>query len=164
MTVKYTEENRTFLITKGLDPTDAALYLAHFAGRTGAARLLKANRDTPVEQILSPEAVAANSFLEGQTPATLYAWAKEKMNVEVGPAVKQAAVGSSDKIVPYDEIAGCKADSAVKQMAEGSSKKPVGTEGKAEPNEAQQAESQPSKLGQAVRFVVGGVVRMATRS
>ena len=125
MTIKYTEENRTFLIRKGLDPTDAALYLAHFAGRTGAARLLKAHRDTPVEQILSPEAVAANSFLEGQTPATLYAWAKEKMSIEPGPVVKQAAVGSSDKITPHSEIPGCKADNADRQVADASAKKPA---------------------------------------
>lgn len=117
MTLRYTEENRIFLIRKGLDPTDAALYLAHFAGRTGAARLLKAHRDTPVEQILSPEAVAANAFLKGQTPATLYAWAKEKMNVEVGPAVRKAAVGTSGKVTKYHDIPGCKADSAGKQMA-----------------------------------------------
>ena len=145
MTIRYTEENRTFLIRKGLDPTDAALYLAHFAGRTGAARLLKANRDTPVEQILSPEAVEANSFLKGQTPATLYAWAKEKMNVEAGPVVKRAAVGYSDKVTPHSEIPGCKADSGEKRMAKAK-------------------DAEPSKLRQAVRFVVGGVVRMATRS
>ena len=35
MTIKFAEENRTYLIMHGLDPTEAALYLAHFAGRTG---------------------------------------------------------------------------------------------------------------------------------
>ena len=159
MTVQYTEENRTFLIRKGLDPTDAALYLAHFAGRTGAARLLKAHRDTPVEQILSPEAVEANSFLKGQTPATLYAWAKEKMNVEVGPVVKQATVSYSDKVTPHAEIPGCEADSAEKQMADAAAQKPV-----TQLVETTSKETEPSKLGQVVRFVVGGVVRMATRS
>jgi hypothetical protein len=91
MTVKFTEENRTYLIKHGFDPTDAALYMAHFAGRTGAVKLLKAHRDTPVEKILSPEAVEANQFLKGQTPATLYAWAQKKMNVEVSPLVTRTA-------------------------------------------------------------------------
>jgi hypothetical protein len=85
MTIKFAEENRTYLIKHGFDPTDATLYLAHFAGRTGAVKLLKAHRDTPVEKILSPEAVEANQFLKGQTPATLYAWAGKKMDVEVIP-------------------------------------------------------------------------------
>jgi hypothetical protein len=90
MTIKFAEENRTHLIEHGFDPTDAALYLAHFAGRTGAVKLLKAHRDTPVEKILSPEAIEANRFLKGHTSATLYAWAQNKMNVEVGPLVTRS--------------------------------------------------------------------------
>jgi hypothetical protein len=87
MIIKFAEENRTHLIKYGFDPTDAALYLAHFAGRTGAVKLLKAHRDTPVEKVLSPEAIEANQFLKGHTSATLYAWAQNKMNVEVSPTV-----------------------------------------------------------------------------
>jgi len=148
MTIKYTEENRTYLISKGLDPTDAALYLAHFAGANGAARLLKAHRDTPVEQILSPEAVAANAFLGGQTPATLYAWAKDKMNIEAGTVARRASVAFSDKVTPHAEIPGCRAEEAAKQLAAASAR-------------TQAARTGESGLGQAVRFVVSGVARLA---
>lgn len=149
MTIKLAEENRTYLIRNGLDPTDAALYLAHFAGRTGAVKLLKAHRLTPVEKILSAAAVEANAFLKGQTPASLYAWAKKKMSVEV-PVVKQASVGYSKKVTPYADIPGCKAE-AGRQVARVARKAPE------TPDVAQ-----PSEPADAVRFVVGGVTRYAT--
>ena len=166
MTIKFTEENRTFLIKHGFDPTDAALYLAHFAGRTGAVKLLEAHRDTPVEKILSPEAVAANQFLKGQTPATLYAWARKKMNVEVSPLVSQARVSASKKVTSLAEIPGCGARPA-EDNAKTAPKTP-----QQEAKEAKKAETrtvtseapQPeqSELSQAVRFVVGGVEKYAT--
>ena len=154
MTVHFAEENRTYLIKQGLDPTHAALYLAHFAGARGATKLLKAHRDSPVEDILSPKAVEANPFLQGQTPATLYAWAKEKMSVEVGPATRQAAVGFSDKVTPHSAIDGCNAATTVKQVAEASRRE----------GETLVPVSLPSRFGHAVRFVVSGVVRFATKS
>lgn len=166
MTIKFTEENRTYLIKHGFDPTDAALYLAHFAGRTGAVKLLKAHRDTPVEKILSPEAVEANQFLEGQTPATLYAWAGKKMDVEVSPLVRQAKASASKKVTPHAEIPGCGAKPA-KDDPKAAPKRPD-MEAKA-PKKAETrtvtAEPSPperSRLSRAVRFVVGGVVNYAT--
>ena len=154
MTLKYTEENRIYLIRKGLDPTDAALYLAHFAGATGAARLLKAHRDTPVEEILSPEAVAANSFLEGQTPATLYAWAKTKMNVEVAATTRHASVAYSDTVTPHAAIPGCSADTADKQAAGMAPATLV----------VRDLETRLSRLGQAVHQAIAGAVGFARRS
>ena len=147
MTIKYTEENRTYLISKGIDPTDAALYLAHFAGASGAAKLLKAHRDTPVEQILSDEAVAANAFLEGQTPATLYAWAKDKMNIEAGSVARRASLDFSDKVTSHAEIPSCRAEKA-KQLAAASARAPTAGTGM-------------PRLGQAARTVVGGIARLA---
>jgi hypothetical protein len=165
MTVKFTEENRTFLIKHGFDPTDAALYLAHFAGRTGAVKLLKAHRDTPVEKILSAEAIEANQFLKGQTPATLYAWAGKKMNVEVSPLVRQARVSASRKATPHAEIPGCgkpaKDDAkAAPKTPDREAKPPTTIESRTVTAEA----SPPAgfRLGRAVRFVVGGVMNYAT--
>jgi hypothetical protein len=165
MTIKFTEENRTFLIKHGFDPTDAALYLAHFAGKTGAVKLLKAHRDTPVEKILSPEAVEANQFLKGQTPATLYAWAGKKMNVEVSPLVRQARVSASKKVTPHAEIPGCGAKPAkddlrtAPNMPEREAKPPK-VETRTVTAEASSPEG--SRLSRAVRFVIGGVVTYAT--
>jgi hypothetical protein len=164
MTVKFTEENRTFLIKHGFDPTDAALYLAHFAGRTGAVKLLKAHRDTPVEKILSPEAIEANQFLKGQTPATLYAWAGMKMDVEVSPLVRQARVRASKKVTPHAEIPGCgkpaKDDAKAPKTPPQDAKPPKKSETRTVAAEASPPEG--SRLSRAVRFVVGGVVSYAT--
>ena len=168
MTIKFTEENRTYLIKHGFDPTDAALYLAHFAGKTGAVKLLKAHRHTPVEKILSPAAIEANQFLEGQTPATLYAWAKKKMNVEVSPLVKQARVSTSDRVTPHAEIPGCGAKpasddaKAAPMRLPREAKPPKKTDTPTVMVEAPHAED--ARLGKAVRFVVGGIVKYATRT
>jgi hypothetical protein len=166
MTVKFTEENRTYLIKHGFDPTDAALYLAHFAGKTGAVKLLKAHRDTPVEKILSPEAIEANHFLKGQTPATLYAWAGKKMNVEVSPLVRQARVSASKKVTRHAEIPGCGAKPAkddaktAPKAPDREAKPPKTIETRTVTAEASPPEE--SRLSRAVRLVVGGVVKYAT--
>ena len=161
MTIRFTEQNRTHLIRNGLDPTDAALYLAHFAGANGATRLLNVHRDTPVEKVLSPEAIEANAFLKGQTPATLYAWAGKKMSVEVSPAVRQAAVGTSAKVTRYDEVPGCAAGKASKDTV---ANKAPQSEPDIQPVTAGAPEPEGSRLSRAVRFVVGGVTRFASGS
>lgn len=102
MTVRYAEENRAYLLNKDLKPTEAALYLAHFAGPRGTTKLLKAHRDTPVEDLLSRAAIAANGFLEGKTVAGLYAWAKAKMNVDVAPASSRLALASSEAVTTHN--------------------------------------------------------------
>ena len=107
MIIHLTEENRAFLLKEGLRPTDAALYLAHFAGARGATNLLKAPRETPVEDILSRKAIEANAFLEGKTVALLYAWAKAKMNIEVGPASRRVTLAASGKVTPHAASPGC---------------------------------------------------------
>ena len=169
MTIKFTEENRTYLIKHGFDPTDAALYLAHFAGRTGAVKLLKAHRDTPVEKILSPAAVEANEFLKGQTPATLYAWAKKKMNVEVSPLVQQANVGTSAKVTPHAEIPGCGPKQAKDDAKKASKTQDMEVKAPETPKtrevtaEAEVPQPDESRLSKAVRLVVGGVVKYATK-
>ena len=162
MTIRFTEQNRTHLIRNGLDPTDAALYLAHFAGANGATRLLKVHRDTPVEKVLSSEAIEANAFLKGQTPATLYAWARKKMNVEVSPAVKQAAVGTSDKVTPYAEVPGCRAGKPSPKDTVAA--KAPQSEPDIQPVKAGAPEPEGSRLSRAMRFVIGGVTRYATGS
>jgi hypothetical protein len=169
MTVKFAEENRTYLIKHGFDPTDAALYLAHFAGKTGAVKLLKAHRDTPVEKILSPEAVDANQFLKGQTPATLYAWARKKMNVEVSPLVKQARVSAGNKVTAHADISGCGGAKPAKDDAKAPPRTPELEAGAPETEKtrtvtAEAPQAEESRLSRAVRFVVGGVVKFATRS
>jgi methyl-accepting chemotaxis protein len=55
------------LLRSGVDPTNLALYAGwHFGGRGGAA-VMQAGNDTPMSQILSAKAIAANPHLQNLT-------------------------------------------------------------------------------------------------
>jgi hypothetical protein len=151
MTVRYAEENRAQLLKAGLQPTDAAMYLAHFAGARGTTNLLKAHRDTAVEDILSAKALGANGFLEGKTVAMLYAWAKAKMAVTVPPASRRVAVVASDKVTPHAEIPGC---GPAKPAADNDDRQ----------SEAVTPRPKPSRTGQTVRLALNGVTRLTTKN
>ncbi|MGY8633211.1 hypothetical protein RAD15_12110 [Bradyrhizobium sp. 14AA] len=79
MTAKYAEENEKALRDAHLPVTPGSIYLMHFAGPGGAPALMKANPDTPVESILSKNAIEANDFLRGKTAGWVIAWANRKM-------------------------------------------------------------------------------------
>ncbi|HEX5509822.1 MAG TPA: hypothetical protein VFX37_15080 [Pseudolabrys sp.] len=82
-TAAYAADNRAFLAKNGLPVTPGSVYLAHFAGPQGAADVLKADPATPVSDILGPQAVKANPFLQGMTAQGLRAWAASKMGTTV---------------------------------------------------------------------------------
>jgi len=72
-------DNVDALTKAGIQPTAGNTYLAHFLGSGGATKLLTADPNTPVAQILSPEAIAANeSILAGRTAGQIAAWANGK--------------------------------------------------------------------------------------
>lgn len=77
-----TEENAASLTRAGLAVTEGNLYLSHFAGSGGARAILKANPNTPIEQVLSKDAINANPFLKGKTAGEVAAWAAKKMGGE----------------------------------------------------------------------------------
>lgn len=79
MTAKYAEENEKALRDAHLPVTPGSIYLMHFAGPGGAPALLKAEPNTPVESILSKNAIDANDFLRGKTAGWVIAWANKKM-------------------------------------------------------------------------------------
>jgi hypothetical protein len=55
------------LLRSGVDPTNLALYAGwHFGGRGGAA-VMQASNDTPLSQVLSARAIAANPHLQNLT-------------------------------------------------------------------------------------------------
>ena len=74
-----TADNARLLARGGEAETAGNLYLAHFAGPKGALRILKADPDTPIERILSADAIAANPFLRGKTAGDVAEWAHAKM-------------------------------------------------------------------------------------
>jgi hypothetical protein len=81
MTDAYSADNQGILAKAGLPVTAGTTYLAHFAGPGGAVKVLQAQGDTPVADILGAAAVKANPFLQGMTAQGLQAWAAKKMGV-----------------------------------------------------------------------------------
>src|SRR5581483_10327855 len=81
MTAAYATDNQAYLAKNGLPVTPATTYLAHFAGPGGAAKVLQADPNAPVSDILGADAVKANPFLRGMTAQQMQAWAARKMGV-----------------------------------------------------------------------------------
>lgn len=67
----YTRENAAFLLERGVEASAAHLRLAFLVGPTGAQRIVEAQGDTPVSQLLGPAALEANPFLRTMTAAAL---------------------------------------------------------------------------------------------
>ena len=89
MTEALRQENVTSLQSAGINPTPGAQYLAHFLGSGSASNVLKSNPNTPVSEIVSAEAIAANpSILRGKTAGQVAAWADGKMAGTDGNAPK----------------------------------------------------------------------------
>lgn len=93
MVQHYADENTAYLRSKGIEATDGNIYLAHFLGPDGAARVLSADPGADVGSVIGGDAVKANPFLKGKTVADLRAWADRKM----GQAPSQYASISYDR-------------------------------------------------------------------
>lgn len=94
----YANENTNILGDAGFPASAGNLYLAHFAGPGGAVNVLKADPSTPVSQILSPQAVAANPFLRGMNAGQLAAWAGGR----VGGQQKAQPMNLDDQSAPLN--------------------------------------------------------------
>lgn len=81
MTAAYAGDNQAILKKNGLPVTDGTTYLAHFAGPQGAVKVLQADPNAMVSDILDKSAIKANPFLQGMTAQGLQAWAARKMGV-----------------------------------------------------------------------------------
>ena len=95
------------LTRQGIEPTKGNVYLAWFAGPTGAKKVLEASPDTPISQILSGEAMEANSSIKfGKKPfseftqSDLVTWAERRgsprASVEGEPQQEQTAESTAD--------------------------------------------------------------------
>lgn len=82
MVALYIQENSKILKQAGVAITDANLYLAHFLGPQGAAKLLSAPAGTKTEDVLGPAQIQANqSVLGGKTVEQVIAWAQRKVGI-----------------------------------------------------------------------------------
>jgi hypothetical protein len=79
-TKQLTDQNRLSLENSKVSTSDSALYLAHFLGAGGAVKVLKAPDNTPIEQVVSAEQIAANPNLQKMAIVSdLKQWASSKM-------------------------------------------------------------------------------------
>ena len=69
----FCRDNIVRLQAQGLEPTFADLRLAFLLGPSDAARVLKAESQTPAVQLLSAAVIKANPFMRGMTVADLRA-------------------------------------------------------------------------------------------
>ncbi|WP_430913901.1 hypothetical protein [Methylobacterium sp. sgz302541] len=86
MVQHYADENGAKLRAAGLPDNDGSRYLSHFAGPAGAQAVLSADPSTPVAQILTPDAIAANPFTRSMTAGDLTLWASKKVGGDGSPA------------------------------------------------------------------------------
>lgn len=67
MTEEYALENQRIFEQNGIQPTPALLYGAHHFGAGTAVKFAKASPETPLTEVLSPEAIKANPHLAKMT-------------------------------------------------------------------------------------------------
>ncbi len=81
MVEALTKQNQLALVRAGLDANPANTYLAHFLGAGDAIKVLVANPEELVSNIVGPKSIAANPnvFTPGMTAADLVKWADTKM-------------------------------------------------------------------------------------
>jgi len=81
MARKLMEENKNILKKKGVNATRSNLYLAHFAGPSGAVAVARAKPNTPISEVLSEGQIKRNPgvFNKVKTAGQLMQWAQMKM-------------------------------------------------------------------------------------
>jgi hypothetical protein len=91
------------LRSHGFQETPGSLYLIHFAGEEGGLHILRSDPATPIENIMSADAIARNKFLRGKTTGEVVAWADRKMGGGVTPHGRDAA-GISESWYRPEEV------------------------------------------------------------
>lgn len=92
MTDLYAKENGDYLRGRGIEPTDANTYAAHFLGPAGAAKVLSSQDATPVSSLLRRDVIDANPFLANMNVGDFRNWTAKKMNM---PASTGAATATA---------------------------------------------------------------------
>lgn len=90
MVEAYAAENAKRLVRAGHEASPGNVYLAHFAGPSGALKVLGADPAASARSVLGDDAVTANPFLEKMTIGDLRSWADRKMRTQPSPPRPQA--------------------------------------------------------------------------
>lgn len=100
----FTADNAKYLRDRGLEDSPGNLSLAHFLGKSDAAKVLNADPATPIERVVDPASFKANrKVLEGKSASEVIAWAHKRIGASVDAPVSRAdAVGEADPLDPAD--------------------------------------------------------------
>jgi hypothetical protein len=98
---RFMASNQKMLTASGIPPTPGALYLSHFAGPSGAMKVLKADPTASAADLLGPAAAKANPFIANMSAGDLQAWADHKMGgAPAGGAPAAAATTQAASAAP----------------------------------------------------------------
>jgi hypothetical protein len=90
----YSRQNAAYLSEQGIAPTFGHLRLAYLLGSVAAAKVLKAEPQTPVSTLLHPAAVRANPFLRNMTAAGLNERAHRDLDLRPGISIAMPEVAA----------------------------------------------------------------------
>lgn len=96
-----TMQNQESLARAGFAPSAGNTYLAHFLGAGGAQAVLRADPNTPISQLVSPEAIRANPSIlgvPGVTAGQIVQWANN--TIDVGPRDARQRLSSGNAMAP----------------------------------------------------------------
>lgn len=96
-----TRQNQESLARAGFAPSAGNTYLAHFLGAGGAQAVLRADPNTPISQLVSPEAIRANPSIlgvPGVTAGQIVQWANN--TIDVGPRDARQRLASGNAMAP----------------------------------------------------------------
>jgi len=100
----FTRENATHLAGHNLEPTFQNLRLAYLVGPGGATRILRANPEAPLSQLLSPAAIVANPFMVGMSARGLIA--KAARDLAVSPESRAGIAAAPGSVAAQARAAG----------------------------------------------------------
>lgn len=101
----YREDNTRRLRASGVAASAENVYAAHHFGPAGGVAFAKAAPDTPIAQVLSPDQIAANPYLQGKTKAQVVAnWQQRGLPATggaqfTGPATSEAEALDRTKLI-----------------------------------------------------------------
>ena len=110
MTKSYGQQNAATLAQGGLPVNSLTLGLAHRFGANGVQQILAAPANTPIASVTSPQVMAANPDLKGQTVGsvmgnTFKAYGMNPVNFNAGGAQSGATQGSPQPAAPSAQAA-----------------------------------------------------------
>jgi len=103
MTKALASDNAAALKSAGLEDSPGNIYLAHFLGVGTAAKVLKADPNTPISQLVGVDAIKANpEVLGGKTAGSVAAWAAGKMGGSTKTGTLADFLPASTRLQVYD--------------------------------------------------------------